>query len=107
MTMQSSGAPAPRIPARVHVAAWASFMLAVAGIILLILRNPLGSGAIASALGVFLGGYAIRRGLKNHVGSQLGLNLGLFNLLLWFVLFILLQRMLGIDLSSIFTTPGG
>lgn len=106
MSMHSSSAPGEAISPGVRISAWVAFALAVAGLILLILRNPFGSGALASAAGVVLGGYAIRKGLKSHAGSQLGLNLGLFNLLLWFILFILLQRMLGIDLSTIFTSQG-
>ena len=106
MSMQSSNAPADPIPGVVRLAAWGAFALAVAGLVLLILRNPFGSGAIASAAAVLFGGYAIRRGLNHHPGSQLGLNLGLFNIFLWLILFIFIQRMLGIDLSSIFTAEG-
>ena len=106
MSMRSSHAPTQSIPRIVRLAAWGAFALAVAGLVLLILRNPFGSGAIASACAVLSGVYAIRRGLNHHPGSQLGLNLGLFNILLWLILFILIQRMLGIDLSSIFTAEG-
>ena len=87
------------------VAAWVSGPIAVVALLLLLFGAP-GYISLSSALtGLGAAGYAIARGLLDHVATQLGLNLGLLNLLLWPLLVVVLQGWYGVDLSELLMIP--
>lgn len=87
------------------VAAWVSVPLALAALGLLVLGDP-GFASLPSALaGLTAAGYAMARGLLDHVATQIGLNLGLLNLLLWPLLVVVLQWGFGFDIADMLVIP--
>ena len=91
--------------ASAYWAGWLSLALAVAGMVLIFLGDPLWLGLPSSAAAVLAGRFALRRGQDHHAAPHLGLALGLFNLFVWLLLIVLIHSVLDIDLSSLFEIP--
>jgi hypothetical protein len=86
-------------------AGWLSIVFTTIGMILICNGDPYWLSLPDSILGILAGGYALRYGQDNHIGAHIGFNVGMFNLLLWLLLIVVMQHVLKIDMSSLFVLP--
>lgn len=84
---------------------WLSFGLAIAGIVLVCAGDPFWLALPCSAVAIWTGHFSIHHGQPQHAGAHLGFNLGLFNLLLWVMLILLMQYVLDMDPMWLFDLP--
>lgn len=106
MTTQFHGSdPTSQAPASAPL--WVgrlSLVLAVAALVLLTLGDPWWLTLPSSLLAIAAGSYALRRGPDNQVAAHIGVNFGIFNLLLWLVVILVVRNLLDYDLHLIGVT---
>ncbi len=79
----------------------ASMLLSGIGLLFLCLGDPLRTVAPTSLAGIVLGVLAIQRGGENRGGPQIGLCLGVNNLVLWVICILIMGRYFGFELSTL------
>ncbi|MFA9479739.1 hypothetical protein ACERK3_15740 [Phycisphaerales bacterium AB-hyl4] len=106
MTNEQNDTPTSLSSPYAYGVGWLSLGLALAGIILICMGDPFWLGLPSSAAAAWSGRCALRHGQDQHAGAHLGLYLGVFNLVLWMLLIVFMQYILGMDVSSLFEIPG-
>ena len=65
---------------------WTACILTIASVTLMMTGDPFGLALVCAVLAVAGAFLALRRGQIDHVGTQLGLNLGVFLVIGWFAI---------------------
>jgi len=65
---------------------WTACIMTAVSVVLMMSGDPLGLALVCALSAVIIAAVAARRGQIDHAGTQLGLSLGIFLVLGWFVI---------------------
>ncbi len=104
-TPTSTSEPTSAHATKASRTAWLSLVLGLTAAVLICMSDPYWMALPVSLAAVIAGWLSLRRSQQDPVVAHIGLSLGLFDVLLWALLVLLVQHVLKTDLSFLFEMP--